>query len=176
MLDAFPIIETKLCHKILADMNLSNLLNLDKSDVVQEILLSLLEDQDQWMKLRNRSTSTTLMYVALKNKIINYIDAATTNSDLARHDPKHVIQEVRNQINNQYGNVWDTYCLLTEAEKDFVKSFYSKSNELTRADLKRVCRLTETQAARASRKVLRTARFDLTYRTLTSFDKETLNV
>lgn len=157
-------------------MKISHLMNTEKEDIAQEIILSLLEDEDEWMKLRKRSTSTTLMYVALRNKIIDYIDKSMTSTDIARHSSKEVIQEIQNQLNNEDGNVWRMYSRLPKAEQDFVKTFYSKANEVSRTDLKHACRVTETQAARASRKILRVARLDITHRTLISFDQGELYV
>lgn len=172
----FPELEIKMCYKILTKMKISHLLNIDKDDVVQEIILSLLEDEAQWQKLRKKEKTTTLIYTALKNKIINLLDKQMTASDIARHSPKEAEQEVYNQLRNEEGNVWDTYCTLPEAEKGFVKEFYNPATTIKRVDIKHKHKITESQAARASRKVLRSARLDLTYRTLVDFNQEDLNV
>lgn len=165
-MDPFPELEIKLCQKILSTTKISSLLLIDQEDILQEVMLYLLENQEEWIKIRKRSTSTTLMYTALRNRVYKIIDKNFTSSDLNRHSTKNVHQLIERDIRLERDRVWDTFIELKENEKAFVQSFYNSKNTLTRKELKIKCRLTETQAARASRRILRSARIELSYSTM----------
>lgn len=171
MLPPFPELELKLCHQILSTIHISKLMNMDYQDIKQEIMIDLLENEEAWMKLRNRSTSTSLIYVALKNKILDFIDKTMNNSDLARHSQKQVNREIHRQLKSEFGSAFFTFLSLPEAERGFIKAFYNPTNTIKRDELKTIHRITETQAAKASRKVIRSARLDLTHGSLLSIDE-----
>jgi DNA-directed RNA polymerase specialized sigma24 family protein len=172
----FPELEIKLCYTILSKLKVSHLIGMDKDDIVQEIILSLIEDEPAWSKLRAKSTSSTLIYTALRNRIINLLDKNMTASDIARHSYKEASEEICNQLRNQEGNVWEVYNSLSLPERSFIKDFYNPATTIKRTELKHKHRITETQAARASRKVIRAARCDLTYRTLISLDQDEVDL
>lgn len=172
----FPELEVNFCNAILSKQKISHLICMDKEDIVQEIIMSLMEDKVEWDKIRAKSTSTTLIYTALKNKISNFIDKSMTASDLARHSYREVGDEVYNQIRDRDGNAWQTYLNLPEPERSFIEDFYNPTKTIDRTALKHKHKITETQAARASRKVLRSARMDLTHRTLLSINHEQIDV
>jgi hypothetical protein len=168
----FPEVETNLLNKILTGINLSKYSTFDKDDVRQEVLIWCCENLVKWNELRDKSTSTTLMYRALKNRVLTILEKDLKNTDLYRHSIEEIRDEIIRQLRLKDGAIYDEYCSTSDKEQVFLSEHYSVVRTINRRTMKTLLNMTDREMKVASAKLIKIARRNLSYNSLVRMEDQ----
>lgn len=156
-LQEFPIDEMAMLQKITSQFNNWGLINIEQDDLIQEVLIKLLEDWTKWETLRNNSTSSTLMYIALKNKA-----HSVWNSEIKKQLPyseEDIKTMIKKEILSGGGIVYQTFLQLSTKQQNYITDVYGKNRTYTKTSIKEKYELTWSQVKIAELKITNSARF-----------------
>jgi hypothetical protein len=168
----FPEVETKLLNKILTGINLSKYSMLDKDDIRQEVLIWCYENMNKWNELRDKSTTTTLMYRALYNRVLTVLEKDLKTTDLYRHNIEDIREEIIRQLKIKDGSIYDEYCSTSEKEQVFLSEHYSTIRTVNRRTMKTLLEMTDREMKVASAKLIKIARRSLSHNSLVRIEDQ----
>ena len=156
-LQEFPLDEIAMLNKITSKFNNWKYINMEQEDLVQEVILKLLQNKERWMELREKSTSSTLIYYALKNHANKVWDQQVKRN--LSYDEETIAFTIINALNNKDGRIYDLYLTLPDKSKQYIDKVYCKNREVMKKDIKEELKLTQSEVVITERKITNEARF-----------------
>lgn len=156
----FPLDEIDMLNKITSQFKNWDYINIEQEDLVQECLIKLLEDWEKWENIRNTATSSTLMYVALRNYSIK-----VWNKEVKKqlpYDKETLDNIITRAMKQQTGIIYDVYEEdLSPIQKEYIAQSYSEGQVLLKKEIKEQLKMTQSEMIIAEEKIKTAARFQI---------------
>lgn len=158
-LQEFPLDEIAMLKHITNRFTNWKYINMEQDDLVQEVLLKLLENKERWFELREKSTSSTLIYQSLKNYVYKTWDKQVKQQ--LPYDREVITQVITEAMRTQEGRVYDLYLTMPEKSKQYIEQVYSKNRTVLKKDIKEDLNLTHSEMVIIEKNITNEARYYL---------------
>lgn len=155
----FPIDEINLLNKITSQFKNWDFVNIEQEDLVQEVLIKLLDNWDKWEMIRDNATSSSLIYISLKNYSIK-----VWNSEIKKQLPfstEDIADTIQRLLKTDSGILVEAYFELSEGQQQYINEVYTPNRTYTKTSVKEKYGLSWSEVKQAELKITNAARFTM---------------
>lgn len=158
-LQEFPLDEIAMLNQITNKFTNWKYINMEQEDLIQEVLLKLLENKEQWFELREKSTSSTLMYQALKNYAHKIWDRQVKHQ--LPYDRETISHTIAEAMVVKTGRIYDLYLTMPDKSQRYIEKVYSKNRTHSKKSVKEELNLTHSEMVIIEKNITNEARYYL---------------